>query len=274
MKRTTRTLTAAICMTAALATTTLTGASTAQAAVDTTGPVLVVQSQGSYVVGQQAADSDDEGGYPNFLDPTLKEWQWTASDESDICGYSVDTLDIDHPDEGHEWNLGRVDATNATTGHVTFDIDNYFIEGHLDKFRVNAYDCAGNVTSVTRDPGGVSVVQDYGPTIPDGWRRTTWVGAIGDSMLKTSVGKVSLSKVVHGNGAHVALIMAKGPARGKAAIYFDGHYVKTIDTYAPANINRIVMWDKELQGTSNHTIKIVNLATPGRPRIDIDAYLG
>ena len=33
------------------------------------------------------------------------------------------------------------------------------------------------------------------------------------------------------------------------------------------------MWDKELTGTGNHTVKVVNLATSGRPRIDIDAYL-
>ena len=72
---------------------------------------------------------------------------------------------------------------------------------------------------------------------------------------------------------HVALVMAKGPARGKAAIYFDGGYVTTVDTYASVNTNRVVMWDKGLTGTANHTIKVVNLATSGRPRIDVDAYI-
>jgi hypothetical protein len=46
-----------------------------------------------------------------------------------------------------------------------------------------------------------------------------------------------------------------------------------VDTCAAANTNRVVMWDKGLLGTANHTIKVVNLATAGRPRIDIDVYL-
>jgi hypothetical protein len=68
-------------------------------------------------------------------------------------------------------------------------------------------------------------------------------------------------------------IEAKGPARGKAKIYDDGVYVKTIDAYASANTNRVLRWDKRISGSSNHTIKVVNLATPGRPRIDVDGYV-
>ena len=111
--------------------------------------------------------------------------------------------------------------------------------------------------------------------MPSGWQRTSCTCAIGDSMLRTSTANKSLSTVVNGNGqnSHVALVMAKGPARGKAAIYFDGTLATTVDTYAKANVNRVVMWDKALTGSANHTIKVVNLATSGHPRIDIDAYL-
>ena len=62
--------------------------------------------------------------------------------------------------------------------------------------------------------------------------------------------------------------MAKGPGRGKAAIYFDNVKVATIDTYAAANTNRVITWDKGLTGSANHT-------TGGRPEprvgIDVDA---
>ena len=94
-------------------------------------------------------------------------------------------------------------------------------------------------------------------------------------MLRTSTYKASLTTVVNANGypKHVALVMAKGPARGKASIYLDGKYIKTIDTYAASNTNRVVMWDTEVAGTGNHTIKVVNQATSGRPRIDVDAYV-
>lgn len=43
--------------------------------------------------------------------------------------------------------------------------------------------------------------------------------------------------------------------------------------YAKTNTTRVVVWDKELAGTGNHTLKVVNQATTVRPRIDVDAYL-
>jgi hypothetical protein len=145
----------------------------------------------------------------------------------------------------------------------------------LSRVRINAYDCAGNKASVERRSSWPYMHTDYGPAVPSGWGRTSCDCFMGDSTLRTSTKNASLSTVVNSGGynSRVALIMAKGPARGKAAIYYDGRYIKTIDTYAATNTNRVVMWDVEVTGSSNHTIKVVNLATSGRPRIDIDAYV-
>ena len=128
---------------------------------------------------------------------------------------------------------------------------------------------------MTRPPNYIGIERDYGATVPSAWARTSCVRAIGDSMLRISGTNASLTTVVNGHGRkeHVALVMAKGPTRGKAAIYFDGKLATTVDTYAEKNTNRVVMWDRELIGTVNHTVKVVNKATSGRPRIDIDAYL-
>jgi hypothetical protein len=94
-------------------------------------------------------------------------------------------------------------------------------------------------------------------------------------MARTSTRKAALSTVVNAGGQtqHVALIMAKGPARGKASVYVDGVYRATVDTYAAGNVNRVVVWEAEFAGTANHTVKVVNQATAGRPRIDVDAVL-
>ena len=121
----------------------------------------------------------------------------------------------------------------------------------------------------------IGIERDYGPSVPAGWARTACICAIGDSMLRTSTRNVALSTVVNGQGRnqHVALVMAKGPSRGKAAVYFDGKFATTVDTSAKSNTGRVVVWDKQLAGITNHTIRVVNLATSGRPRIDIDAYI-
>ena len=59
--------------------------------------------------------------------------------------------------------------------------------------------------------------EDYGDVAPTGWARTSCACAVGDTMLRTSTKDASLSAAVHGRGTprRVALIMAKGPARGR-----------------------------------------------------------
>ena len=71
---------------------------------------------------------------------------------------------------------------------------------------------------------------------------------------------------------HVALVMAKGPARGKFDVYVDGVKKSTVDTYAATNTNRVIVWDTWM-AAGKHTVKVVNLATTNRPRIDLDAVL-
>ena len=66
--------------------------------------------------------------------------------------------------------------------------------------------------------------------------------------------------------------MAKGPGRGQADVFVDGVKTATINTYAQANSNRVIVYDKwMLAGV--HTVKVVNKATAGHPRIDLDAVL-
>ncbi|MET0998752.1 MAG: hypothetical protein ABWX73_08580 [Marmoricola sp.] len=246
---------------------------TAHAAPDNTGPTLAVNQVSSYVLGQQTGiPVVEDDGTIWFADRgAYRIFRWTATDPSGICRYTVDE---EHGVEG--WSYGVVNTpTRSTKGSYTFFADEYENSDDLTRIRINAYDCAGNVTRAVRGTSYVHLEKDYGPTIPSGWARTSCTCAIGNSMLRTWTANASLTTVVNGGGTnkHVALIMAKGPARGKAAIYFDGAYVTTVDTYAKVNTNRVVMWDKGLPGTANHTIKVVNLATPGRSRIDVDAYL-
>jgi hypothetical protein len=72
-------------------------------------------------------------------------------------------------------------------------------------------------------------------------------------------------------GDHIALMMAEGPGRGSAAIYLDGLLKTTINTHATANLNRVITWDSGALTVGSHVIKIVNLATKGHPRIDVNA---
>jgi hypothetical protein len=251
-------------------------APSAQAAPDTTGPTLTVSPVSSYLVGQETSDTISEE-YPDQNGLWFEEggayrvFRWSATDPSGICRYTVAE---EYNAEGWTGET-NVTSTHSTSGKYTYYANEFSHSDSLTAIEVNAYDCAGNVTSVFRSISQAHVERDFGPTVPSGWARTSCLCAIGDSMVRTSTKNASLRTVVNGRGTnvHVALVMAKGPTRGKAAIYFDGAYQTTVDTYAATNTNRVVMWDKGLAGSVNHTIKVVNLATVGRPRIDRDAYL-
>ncbi len=72
------------------------------------------------------------------------------------------------------------------------------------------------------------------------------------------------------DGQSVSLIAARGPTRSKAKIYIDGRYVKTIDNYAARTQVRQVVFHRAWRRRGTHYLKVVNLATPGRRRFDID----
>jgi hypothetical protein len=75
------------------------------------------------------------------------------------------------------------------------------------------------------------------------------------------------------SGSAVSWIGPVGPTRGKARIYIDGKFVKTVDTYAssfkPARVLYKATWDT----VRTRRITIVTLATKGRSTVALDAFI-
>ena len=63
--------------------------------------------------------------------------------------------------------------------------------------------------------------------------------------------------------------VAKG--EGQALVDLNGKQ-RTIDTYSAQTVHRRVVWTGRLYRGTNY-LSVSNLATPGRPRIDIDAVM-
>ncbi len=70
---------------------------------------------------------------------------------------------------------------------------------------------------------------------------------------------------------HLGLMLTQGPGHGKAALYLDGKKVGTIDTLASKTKYRMYVWDFGPLTPTGHIIKVVNLGTAGRSRIDLNA---
>jgi hypothetical protein len=65
--------------------------------------------------------------------------------------------------------------------------------------------------------------------------------------------------------------MHTGPDRGKVKVYLNGALRKTVDTYAATSRPRVMVWQASVN--QGDVVKIVNAATPGRSRIDLDAVV-
>ena len=56
-------------------------------------------------------------------------------------------------------------------------------------------------------------------------------------------------------------------------MYVDNVYKTTINTYATTNINGKITYQILLTGTHTHVVRVVNLATAGHPRNDLDTTI-
>jgi hypothetical protein len=101
----------------------------------------------------------------------------------------------------------------------------------------------------------------YGTT-----QKTTQPGATATFDFTASGGVIPNTRWVLG------AIMAKGPDRGRAAVFLDGTKVGTVNTYSDTRTHRTVVWRKTVT-PGDHELRIVNRATSGRERIDVDAFV-
>ncbi len=142
-----------------------------------------------------------------------------------------------------------------------------------DRFVVRATDCAGNQAASLIAETDWGIVEDNaaGITYRGSWSVSNGSWFSGATTHYTTSAGSSFTVAVPSWRA-VALVMATGPGRGSADIYVDGVLKKTVSTWATSNRNRVVIWQNIFAG-GQHTIRVVNKATSGSPRIDIDAVL-
>jgi len=55
--------------------------------------------------------------------------------------------------------------------------------------------------------------------------------------------------------------------------HVDPFRTRRVDTYSETKANRVIVWQTLPLAAGTHTIEVINLATEGRRRIDVDAFL-
>jgi hypothetical protein len=73
-------------------------------------------------------------------------------------------------------------------------------------------------------------------------------------------------------GSSVTWIGPVGPTRGRARVYVDGQYVRTVDLRSSSFMARRALFTTSWSKAGSHTLRIVVMGTPGRPYVAIDEF--
>ncbi len=187
----------------------------------------------------------------------------SASDPCAISGYT-----LERQVNGGAWAVQSL-ATPTTTS-----IKQSLTFGSTYRYVVKATDGAGNTTGWTYGPTFEPFIrqQSGGVVAFHGtWHTSSTVYASGGSLAYSTTSGASASYTFA--GMSVSWVSYRGPNRGKAAVYLDGVYKATVDLYSAAYHSKQVVYAATWPTSGIHTIRIVNLATSGRPRVDVDAFV-
>jgi hypothetical protein len=250
----------------------------AQAVFDQTPPSLSVNVRPAFVMGNIVANGL-EFDTVQYTTDIAQLIQWSATDDVGVCWYSLYARPAgDYPE--------AILESSHETQYIAMGGDyNGDFGGGVDViigFLLTASDCTGNATTKAIDEH-IFVIQEDGTSATDALGQTiTYTGAWGQSncdcflaghtAYTTKSGARATFTRTYDQGDEVALVMAEGPGRGAASIRIDGQWLMNIDTYAPINTNRVVVFARTMSA-GIHTVAIVNHGTRGRPRVDLDAVL-
>jgi hypothetical protein len=251
------------------------GTVSAAGAADSTPPTLTAGPYGHYRVGTSVTTSYDPTD--GFYWAASYSVSWTASDASGICSQTVTEQSYDTLGGDPDPVLGSNTETSSVSSGARsypYGTDSYDEARVSSRFVVRATDCAGNTATsrIVNTAFGIKEDTGSGITYQGTWRTSSCSCFSGGTTHHTSAAGASMSVQVRG-GRPIGLVMEKAPDRGSASVYVDGALKATVNTYRAIKQHRAIVWQTELSGTALHTLKVVNKATAGHPRIDVDAIL-
>jgi subtilisin family serine protease len=185
--------------------------------------------------------------------------KWTVSD-----GGGIDRYELARSLNGSAtWTLlsapsTTVDLTAASSGTV--------------RYRSRAIDLAGNVGAWAYGPTLTPrLIQQTSTAIHrhGTWTSSSFASFSGGSARYARSSTASATYTFTGRG--IALVSTRATTRGKVRVYINGAYAGIVDLYGPTQY-RTVAWQKTWSTVATRTIKLVLTGTPGRPRVDLDAF--
>jgi len=226
----------------------------AQVTVDYTAPPTVSAPVSSFVWNQQLSQG------PQVT--VQSKVTWSSTGGSAVCSYQAQ-MKVNGGSFA-DLALASPTATKATTAVAV---------GNAYRFRVRAIGCHGGVGPWAKGAAfTVHGFQQGAATYGTGWSSGALSGSWGGTVRYTT--RAGKSATFTFTGQAIAWVGTRGPVYGSADVYIDDVLYRTVHANASVTKSSYVVAANNWAGTSGtHTIKVVNRATSGHPRIDVDGFI-
>ncbi|MCX4533522.1 N-acetylmuramoyl-L-alanine amidase [Streptomyces sp. NBC_01669] len=165
----------------------------------------------------------------------------------------------------------RLTAPVAKTyGPTTTSASHTAKSGVATTWSMSAYDLAGN-TAAASVAGTPVILQETSATKTGTWTTKSSSSYLGGKSYSSSSKGASLSWTFTGRSA--AWVVSRASTSGQAYVYVDGTKVATVDLKSSTTKYRDALWTKSWSTSAKHTVKIVVVATSGRPAITTDGLV-
>ena len=168
--------------------------------------------------------------------------------------------------EDGAWMAVPLGGAATTIAKVPFD--------SVVTFRVRATDGSGNRSSWVESVPLVGRLVDSASkaiAYAGSWRNVARSDTFGGSIARSSDPGSSATLTVTGRA--VAVVVTRGPSRGKGILRLDGEPASTFETLAAELATRRIVTSAAWDSDAPLTISVSPQGTPDRPRIDFDALL-
>lgn len=132
-----------------------------------------------------------------------------------------------------------------------------------------AVDCGGPSSTSSFTSAGF---QEGSASYTGTWHSTTFAGAWGGTARYATAASASSSFHCASCDA-LAWVTDEDSAHGSAKVYVDGVLKATVNTQSSSKLNRVIAYQFQWASNGAHTLKIVNVATAGHPRVTVDGFL-
>jgi hypothetical protein len=190
--------------------------------------------------------------------PVVVGWSLTSTSDG------VGRYDLQKQVDGGSWSDIKLSSSAATAYWVTLGTSTTYA------FRVRAVDRAGRIGD-WKAVGATSGWRVSDSSSYLGWTGT-WSTASSSKYLD---GKLHRSTATDSDvsftftGSSIGWVSPVSSSHGKAQVFIDGAYERTVDLYASSSASRRMVFAKSF-GEGRHTIRISVVGTSGHPAVSVD----